>query len=211
MILPVRISLGFGLCLFSLHAGIMAGAGCFPTGYSALSADSCDFSLPGTPSPGSGHASFSYQAPATSGFSISASAVTGASVLTTQGVSLRLSSYVGMGFTYDTPGPFRPGLAFLEFHADGDLSRHPNGGGELILSPYTAGWFGGRCLGCFPAGYVPFDLGSPFLLSVSAFADALSFGPGSVSSSGSASVSFQLFEQNALGQPGAAVEAFQFA
>jgi hypothetical protein len=105
MILPVRISLGFGLCLFSLHAGIMAGAGCFPTGYSALSADSCDFSLPGTPSPGSGHASFSYQAPATAGFSISASAVARASVLTSQSLGLTITSYVGMSFMYDTPGP----------------------------------------------------------------------------------------------------------
>jgi hypothetical protein len=212
LILPVRIALGFGLCVLSIQADIIAGGSCFPSGGPVLSSNSCDLNLPGTPSPGSIHASYSYQLPAASGFAISASVFSSASVLTTQVVTFPASSmsHVSMSFMYDSPGPYRPGLALVELHTDGDFSRNPNGGGDAIVSFFQASWGGGQCVGCFPAGYVPFFLGSPFPLAVDAFAYApLSTGPGTVSSFGSASVSFQLFEQDASGQPGAAVEAFQ--
>jgi hypothetical protein len=212
MILPVRISLGFGLCLFSMRADIIAVGSCFPPGGPVLSPNSCDLNLPGNPSPGSIHASYSYQLPATSGFAISASVFSNASVLTTQAgaSSLHSMSHVSMTFMYDSPGPDRPGLALVELHTDGDFNRHPNGAGDAIVSSYQAVWTGGGCVGCFPAGYVSFFLGSPFSLAVDAFAEATGpAGPGTVSSFGSASVSFQLFEKDAFGQRGAAVEAFQ--
>src|SRR5215469_12208329 len=112
MILPVRMFLGFGLCLFSMRAdimvGIMAGASCFPSDEAVFNANGCDLTFPGTPSPGSAHAFFSYQAPETSGFSITASALTLASV-TTQFVSSAplATSHVGIVFLYDTLGPVR--------------------------------------------------------------------------------------------------------
>ena len=91
MILPVRMFLGFGLCLFSMRAdimvGIMAGASCFPSDEAVFNANGCDLTFPGTPSPGSAHAFFSYQAPETSGFSITASALTLASVGMAAGIS----------------------------------------------------------------------------------------------------------------------------